>query len=204
VSQSSRTAVLPGVERRLEATLHALPGLHLDPIPPALLRTPPGGPRLVRGGRLPGLGDQAGEVYDGTRELWEQAGCRIDDTNGRDGRVLVVHDPAGYLITVTQHPGDDPVLTVASPPLRARLIDPPLLAGLLSGLALGCVGPCAAVGPMTLFPSLAGLATPFWAWIPLYLLVGVGSVWRPETRRFGAGLLVSGAVVGLLVGWVFA
>ncbi len=194
----------PGVEQRLETTLHALPGVRYEPLPTALLKPPPGGSRILRGGRLPGLGEHAADVYDATHELWQQSGCRVDDSVGRDGRVLVVHDPAGYVITLTQFPGDDPVLTVASPPLQARLIDPALLAGLLGGLALGCVGPCAAVGPMSVFSSLAGSAVPFWAWVPLYLLIGVGSVWRPETRRFGAGLLAGGAAVGILVAWVFS
>jgi hypothetical protein len=204
VSQSSRTTVTPGVEQRLEATLHALPGVRFERLPPALLRSPPGGSRILRGGRLPGLGDHAAEIYDVTRDLWQQAGCRVDDTTSHDGRLLLVHDPAGYVITLIQFPGDDPVLTVASPPLRTRLIDPPLLAGLLSGLALGCIGPCSAVGPMTVFSSLAGSAVPFWGWVPLYLLIGLGSVWRPETRRFGAGLLTSGAAVGIVVAWVFS
>ena len=202
----SRADATIGVEQRLETTLHAYPGLTLDPLPPLLLKAPPAGSgqRIVRGGRLPGLGEHTDDVYDATRELWEQAGCRVQDATGRDGRALVLLDPAGYVITLTPDPGDDPILTVASPPVPVRLVDPPLLAGLLGGLALGCVGPCAAVGPMTAFPSLAGLAAPFWGWVPLYLLIGVGSVWWPETRRFGAGLLVSGALVGATVAWVFS
>ncbi len=202
----SRSEVTRGVEQRLDTTLHAYPGLRLAPIPAALLKSPPTrtGVRVLRGGHLPGLGEHTGEVYDATRDLWEQAGCLIDDTTGPDGRILVVHDPTGYVITLSHHPGDDLMLTVASPPLPARLIDPPLLAGMLGGLALGCIGPCSAVGPMTLFPALSGLAAPFWGWIPLYLLLGVGSIWRPETRRFGAGLLASGALVGVTVAWIFS
>ncbi|MCM4084098.1 hypothetical protein [Paractinoplanes hotanensis] len=204
MSESSRAELTRGVEQRLEATLHAFPGLRLDPIPAALLKSPPPATRILRGGRLPGLGEHTPEVYESTRDLWQQSGCRVDESGPADGRVLIVHDPAGYVLTLTQHPGDDPVLTVASPPQQARLIDPPLLAGLLSGLALGCAGPCAAVGSMTMFPAMAGLAAPFWAWVPLYLLIGVGSVWRPETRRFGAGLLVSGGLVGVVVAWIFS
>ncbi|WP_250037957.1 hypothetical protein [Paractinoplanes maris] len=204
MSQSSRAELIRGVEQRLETTLHAFPGLRLEPIPAALLKSPPPATRILRGGRLPGLGEHTPEVYEATRELWQHSGCRVEETGPRDGRVLVVHDPAGYVITLTQHPGDDPVLTVASPPQQARLIDPPLLAGLLGGLALGCLGPCAAIGSIRLFPSMAGWSGPFWAWVPLYLAIGVGSVWRPETRRFGAGLLASGAVIGVLVAWVFS
>ncbi|MCY1138425.1 hypothetical protein OWR29_10490 [Actinoplanes sp. Pm04-4] len=204
MSESGRAELVRGVEQRLEATLHAFPGLRLDPIPAALLTAPPPATRILRGGRLPGLGDHTQEVYEVTRDLWQQAGCRVNETGPADGRTLIVNDPAGYVITLTQHPGDDPVLTVASPPQQARLVDPPLLAGLVAGLALGCVGPCGAMGSMTLFPAMAGWSGPFWAWVPLYLLIGVGSVWRPETRRFGAGLLGSGALVGVMVAWVFS
>ena len=49
-------------------------------------------------------------------------------------------------------------------------------------------------------PALASL----WGWIPLFLLVAVGGLYLPETRRFGAGLLVSGAVVGITVALVFS
>ncbi|GAB2566683.1 hypothetical protein Aab01nite_46010 [Paractinoplanes abujensis] len=197
-----RAEATEGVDQRLETTLHAYPGLRLEKIPASQLKPPPTreGVRVLRGGRLPGLDELTDEVYATIRELWEQSGCRIEGY----GRTLVVHDPAGYVITLTQQPGDDPVLTVASPPVPARLIDPPLLAGLLGGLTLGCAGPCSAVGPMTLFPSLAGWSAPYWGWIPLYLLIGAGSVWRPETRRFGAGLLVSGGLVGVAVAWVLS
>ncbi|MBU2668489.1 hypothetical protein KOI35_33750 [Actinoplanes bogorensis] len=188
----SRAEVTEGVDVRLETTLHAYEGMVLIPIPPALLKAPPthAGVRILRGGRVTGLGD----AYEATRHVWE--GCRIEGA----GRTLVVHDPYGYVITLTQQPGDDPILTVASPPIPARLIDPPLLAGLLSGLALGCIGPCFAMGPMRLFPSAAF----FWAWVPLYLLIGGGAVWRPETRRFGLGFLASGALVGITVAWFFS
>ncbi|GAA0488116.1 hypothetical protein Ade02nite_12410 [Paractinoplanes deccanensis] len=203
----SRAEATRGVEQRLDATLHAHAGLRLAPIPPALLRPPPGpGARILRGGHLPHLGETAGDVYDDIRHLWEESGCRVEDRAGPDGRVLVVHDPAGYVITLTHPPGDaDPTLTVASPRVPAEMIDRGLLAGLLSGIALGCGGPCLfSAGPMTAFPSLAGLAAPFWGWIPLYLLVGVGSAWLPESRKFGLGLLAGGAVVGISVAGIFA
>ena len=201
----TRAEAARGVEERLATTLHAHGGLELDRIPAQFLQAPPArpgeGPRLLRGGRLPHLGETAGQVCADVRELWEHAGCRVEET----GDLLVLHDPAGYVITLTRHGDEDPVLTVASPPLPPQLVDRGLLAGLLAGVALGCGGPCAfSVGPMTAFPSLAGLAAPFWAWVPLFLLVGGISVGRPETRRFGAGLLLSGAVVGATMAGVFA
>jgi hypothetical protein len=162
-----------------------------------------GGQRVLRGGRLPGLGDGAGEVFDVVRDVWDDAGSRVDDVTGLDGRMLVVHDPEDYLIILTWHGDDDPILTVASPPLASPFIERGLLAGLLSGLALGCLGPCfASVGPMAAFPSLAGLSAPYWGWVPLFALITGVTLWRPETRRFGAGLLLSGAIVGFTVAGV--
>jgi len=112
---------------------------------------------------------------------------------------------AGYLLTLTRHGDDDPILTVASPPAAARFAGRALLAGLLSGVGLGCLGPCAtAVLPATAMPVLAGTGAPYWGWVPIYLLVGVGSLWRPETRRFGAGLLAGGAIVGGTVAGIFS
>ena len=204
-ARPTRAEATRGVTERLATTLYAHPGLELIDIPAPFLQPPPArpgeGPRILRGGHLPHLGESVGEVYAAIRDLWEQAGCRVEQS----GPLLVVRDPAGYLITLTRQGDDDPVLTVASPPLPPELIDRGLLAGLLAGLGLGCGGPCLfSVGPMTAFPSLAGLAAPFWGWLPLFLLVGGISVWLPETRKFGAGLLVSGAVVGGTVASIFA
>ncbi|HEY0002515.1 MAG TPA: hypothetical protein VGB74_18830 [Actinoplanes sp.] len=165
----------------------------------------PGGNRLLRGGRLPDLGGPgpAGlvdEVYDVVRDLWSASGCRVDDATGLDGRLLVVRDPDGYVLTLARHGDDDPVLTVGSPPLPPQLLDRGLLGGLLSGLALGCLGPCAAsLGTMRAFPSMAGRSLTYWGWLPLFILFTGVCLWRPETRRFGAGLLLGGALVGITV-----
>lgn len=238
-----RAEATQGVEQRLAATLHAYPGLRLDPIPAQFLRIPEtaeptgagerlragaypggrgprqndgpglsvpsslasffggGGHRVLRGGHLRDVGgDAAGEAYDLIRELWESCGCPVDDVIGLAGRMLIVHDPAGYLITVTRQDEDDPILTVASPPLGSQFVERGLVAGLLSGLAFGCLGPCVSgVGPMTMFPSMVGLNAAYWGWVPLFALVSGVTLWRPETRRFGAGLLVGGALVGFTV-----
>jgi hypothetical protein len=203
----TRAEATHGVEQRVAATLHAFPGLRLVPIPAQLLHLAEGtagGSRVVRGGHLPDLGGAADEVYEVVRDLWSGAGCRIEDVAGPDGRHLIVYDPGGYLLTLTRRGDDDPVLTVASPPAAAPLFDRALLAGLLSGLGLGCLGPCVtSVVPMAM-PSLAGTGAPYWGWVPLYLLIGLGSLWIPETRKFGAGLLASGAIVGSAVAGIFS
>lgn len=187
--QLTRTEAERGTEERLAATVHACPGLELVPVPSYLLLDDPGG-RVARGGRM--LSEHLGEIAD----LWEHAGCRVR----RSDRGLIAEDPAGYRIEVR-----DDLLLVVSPPVAPQLIDRSLLAGLASGLGVGCLGPCVfSVGPLAAFPSLAGLAAPIWAWIPLFLLVSAGCLALPETRRFGTGLLISGALLGTTVAVVFS
>jgi hypothetical protein len=220
----TRTEAVRGVRERIGATLHAYGEMQLIDIPAQFLRVPEPGrepehdapsgnafrdffglgaghpARVLRGGRLPDLGGLADEVQDAVRELWEHAGCTVDDVAGLDGRLLIVHDPAGYLISLSRHADDDPILTVASPPLAPERLDRGFAAGLLSGTALGCLGPCAgSVVPSAAVPALAGMGILHWAWVPLFLLVTAGSLWQRETRRFGAGLLISGALFGITV-----
>ena len=160
-----------GVEERLATTVHAYPGLLCEPVPAQFLRLPDaavaaGGQRILRGGRLPDADD---EFFEVVAELWEHAGCRIEDAAGLDGRLLVVHFPDGYLITLARHEADDPILTVASPPMPAPYLDPGLLAGLAAGLGVGCLGPCvSSVAPSAVLPALAGVHAAFSGWIPLF------------------------------------
>lgn len=213
VAQSSglsRADAVRGVEERLATTVHAYPGLRHEAIPAQFLRLPDfadaeGGQRVLRGGRLPDVGDAADDVFEVVGELWQHAGCRVEDAAGLDGRMLVVHDPGGYLITLVRHEADEPILTVASPPLPVPYLDRGLLAGLAAGLGAGCLGPCvASVGPSAVLPELAGAHFGRWAWIPLFLLVASVCLYLPDTRRFGAGLLAGGGVVGLTVATIFA
>jgi hypothetical protein len=206
----ARADAVRGVEDRLATTVHACPGLRHEPIPAQFLRLPDvatagGGQRVLRGGRLPEVGDAADDVFAVVGELWRHAGCRVDDDAGPGERLLVVHDPDDYLIILARHGADDPVLTVASPPLPVPYLDPALLAGLAAGLGVGCLGPCVtSVGPSTVLPALAGAHPGLWAWVPLFLLVSGVCVYLPETRRFGTGLLAGGGVVGLAVAMIFA
>ncbi|MEU4237391.1 hypothetical protein [Actinoplanes sp. NPDC026619] len=203
-SGPSRAEVTQGVKQRLEATLHAYPDLSLEAVPAQFLRKPEtaSGVRVLRGGRLPQAGD---EVFDVVAELWRDAGCEVHDDGGADGRLLVVEDPAGYVISIARHEGEDPILTVASPAIPAPYLDRGLVAGVLAGLAVGCLGPCAtSVVPSALMPALAGVRGLYWAWLPLFLLIAGGSLYYPETRRFGAGLLIAGLLVGLPVVMTFS
>lgn len=189
------------MEQRLAATVHAYPGLRVEPLPAQFLRapeTPPGGQRVLRGGRLP-EGDD--EVFEVVGELWREAGCRVEDAVGLDGRLLEARDPAGYVVTLARHGLQDPILTVASPPFPVPFLDRGLLAGLGAGLATGCLGPCVArVGPSTIVPGLSSV----WGWVPLFLLIAGGSLYLPETRRFGIGLAAGGLLIGVTVAAMFA
>ena len=205
MSGLTRAEAVHGVTSRLDATVDAYPGLYLDRIPAQFLRDPvppAAGHRVLRGGRLP---DAPDEVFEVVAELWRHAGCTVDDNTGLDGRLLLVHDPDGYLTTLTRHGPDDPILTVASPALPAPFLDRGLVAGLLSGVAVGCLGPCVTtVVPRSIVPSLAGAGVLFWAWVPLFVLIAGGCVCRPETRRFGIGLAVTGTLLGITVATVFS
>jgi hypothetical protein len=201
----TRAEATRGVAGRLEATVAAYPGLRVATVPAQFLRDPSppaAGRRLLRGGRLPEAG---GEVFDVVADLWRHAGGEVEDTTGLDGRMLLVRDPDGYLITLARHGADDPILTVASPAVPSGFLDRGLVAGLLSGLAAGCLGPCVTtVVPKSIFPALAGVHALFWAWVPLFVLVAGGCLYLPETRRFGAGLLITGALLGITVATVFS
>ncbi|GAA0579671.1 hypothetical protein GCM10010172_75770 [Paractinoplanes ferrugineus] len=195
----TRAEVTEGVQRRLDATLHALPGLHLEPVPAQFLRKPdtPTGVRVLRGGRLPGAGDDA---YEAIAELWRESGCAVVESAG----LLLVEDPRGYVISVARHEDEAPILTVASPAVPAPYLDRGLVAGLLAGLGFGCLGPClTTLVPSALIPALAGSTATYWAWLPLFLLVAGGSLWFPDSRRFGLGLLVAGTLIGLPVAMTF-
>ncbi|GIM89096.1 hypothetical protein [Paractinoplanes toevensis] len=193
----SRAEVTQGVNERLDATLHAYPGLRLEVVPAQFLRTPEttSGIRILRGGRLPEAGD---EVFEVVAELWRDAGAHVEDAAGLDGRLLVAQDQAGYVISLVRHSGDDPILTVASPPIPQPFLDRGLVAGLSAGLGAGCLGPCVStVVPSAVIPALVGAHLTYWAWVPLFLLVAGGSLYFPETRRFGTGMVIGGVLVGL-------
>jgi hypothetical protein len=195
----TRAEVTKGVNQRLDTTLHAYPGLHLEPVPAQFLRNPetPSGVRVLRGGRLPGAGD---DVFDVIAELWRESGCHVVDTGG----LLLVEDPDGYVISLFRPEGEAPILTVASPAIPAPYLDRGLVAGLLAGLAFGCLGPClTTLVPSALIPALAGSKATYWAWLPLFALVAGGSLYLPDSRRFGIGLLIAGVLVGLPVALTF-
>jgi hypothetical protein len=153
---------------------------------------------VLRGGRLPEADD---EVFEVVADLWRAAGCQVTDGPTAQGRLLQVEDSGGYVISLTRHDLDDPILTVASPAFPAPFLDPGLAAGLLAGVGVGCFGPCVSkVGPSAVIPGLAS----YWGWAPVFALMLAGSLWFPETRRFGIGLAVTGTLIGVTVAAFFS
>jgi hypothetical protein len=201
MAQLTRAAATRGVQERLAATVQAYPGLRLEPAPASYLRAPktePGGQRVTRGGRLPEADD---EVFEVVGDLWRSAGSLVTDTATPDGRQFEATDPAGYVISLARYGIDEPVLSVASPQFPAPLLDRGLSAGLLAGAGMGCLGPCVArIGPSETLPWLAS----YWGWVPLFVLIAGGSLWMPDTRRFGIGLAITGTIIGLTVALVLS
>jgi hypothetical protein len=201
VAQLTRASATRGVRERLDATVQAYPGLRVEPVPAQFLRQPAteaGGRRVTRGGRLPEADD---EVFEVVGELWREAGSLVTDTATPDGRQFEATDPTGYVISLARYGLDDPVLSVASPQFPAPFLDRGLAAGLVAGAGMGCLGPCVArIGPSEAIPGLAS----YWGWVPLFVLIAGGSLWLPETRRFGIGLAVTGTIIGLTVAVVLS
>jgi hypothetical protein len=197
----SRSEAALGVEQRLAATVQAYPGLRMEAVPAQFLRMPAshrGGRRVLRGGRLPEADD---EVFAAVAELWRDAGCQVTDGPTGDGRLLRAEDSAGYVVSLVRHGPDDPVLTVASPAFPAPFLDRGLGAGLLAGGAAGGLGPWVCkVGPSAIVPGLAS----YWGWVPIFALVLAGTLWFPETRRFGIGLAITGTLIGVTIAAVFS
>jgi hypothetical protein len=197
----TRALATRGVRERLEVTVQAYPGLRLEPVPAQFLREPrtaSGRRRVTRGGRLPEAGD---ELFEVVGDLWREAGSLVTDVATPDGRQFEATDPAGYVISLARYGIDEPVLSVASPQFPAPLLDRGLTAGLIAGAAVGCLGPCVArIGPSKAIPALAS----YWGWAPLFVLIAGGSLWMPETRRFGIGLAVTGTIIGLTVAVVLS
>ena len=201
MAQISRAEATQGVQERLAATVQAYPGLRVEPVPAQFLRMPAShtsGQRVLRGGRMPEADD---EVFEVAAERWRSAGCLVTDGATPEGRLMQAEDPAGYVISIARHGLDEPILTVASPAFPSPFVDRGLAAGLLAGAGVGCLGPCVArVGPSAVIPGLAS----YWGWLPLFLLVVGGSLWFPETRRFGIGLAVTGTLIGITISVIFS
>ena len=113
-----------GVESRLILTLVGLRDLELVPTPvrsPYLPEAawPPGEPtqpRVLRAVTLQGATGALAAVAD----VWRAAGLHVAEPAEHGGRLLTAADPDGYLLVLEQYPGGQPVLTVASPLIRAQ------------------------------------------------------------------------------------
>ncbi|BCJ47372.1 hypothetical protein GCM10010168_17300 [Actinoplanes ianthinogenes] len=191
-----------GTEQRLTSTLAALgiPPDGVSPLPPGRLLVgtlgdPPGMVRVRRGVQIlvapPGV-----DLLAATAAFWQSGGCEIvqQDVPGR-GRLLAATDPDGYGLVLTLGDGDAPTtLVVAGPPMRRS--DNSLIFGVLAGVILGPLASCVS---FTQAQGSSRHAILVYAWLPVLLAVSGLLVAWPKSRRFGVGLLIGGAVTGLVL-----
>ena len=98
---------------------------------------------------------------------------------------------AGFVLVLRDHAGRTE-LYVVSPILQASTAG--LYGGIAVGAAIGLVGPCFS---MAILQGLAGEHA-FLGFVPLVLLLGGVLLIEPDTRQFGVGLLIGGAVTGIV------
>ncbi|MCW2142413.1 hypothetical protein BXY51_007003 [Actinoplanes cyaneus] len=189
-----------GVDERITATLRAcqVPADAVVPFPPhpGVIGPEPGPPgveRLRAGMRIDRL-PPGTDLFGAAAELWRRGGCQVTETHTATGPALTGVDPQGYLLHLTA--GPPAVLVVASPPLphRNRGLGP----GIAAGVILGPLGTCLSFTG-NLDTSGGGSPLAVWLWLPFLLLIGGLLLIRPATRRFGAGLLIGGAVTGIVL-----
>jgi len=119
---------------------------------------------------------------------WEQNGLQPHSWVSPEGLVLVGVTVAGFVLVLRNRE-----LYVVSP-----ILAPPragLLAGLAVGAAIGFVGPCFSLAT---FQRWFDEQVAFLGFVPLVLLLGGALLVSPDTRQFGLGLLIGGALTGIV------
>ncbi|GIF03444.1 hypothetical protein Asi03nite_09820 [Actinoplanes siamensis] len=140
------------------------------------------------------------DLFATAGDVWRRGGCQVDDTYTGSGRTVVAHDPAGYVLVLTESAGAAAVLSVLGPPTSRR--DPRLILGVVTGAVLGPVATCASflfALDRSAFSERwpASGAWLMWIWLPLLLAVGGLLLASASTRRFGTGLLIGCAATGI-------
>lgn len=128
---------------------------------------------------------------------WEQSGLQPQSWSTPEGSVLVGVTSAGFVLVLRDHAGRAE-LYVVSPILQTS--NAGLYGGIAVGAAIGLVGPCFS---MAMFQGLAGEHA-FLGFVPLVLLLGGALLLGPDTRQFGVGLLIGGAITGIVTAGVCA
>ncbi|MCU7728658.1 hypothetical protein ODJ79_33515 [Actinoplanes sp. KI2] len=123
---------------------------------------------------------------------WRQIGVLPHTWSSPEGPILVgVHPAAGFVLVVCRHAGDH-VLYVVSPILSASRAG--LYGGIAVGAAIGLVGPCFAV---LAFRALNDPDRTLLGFVAAVLLLGGALLISRDTRQFGVGLLIGGAITGI-------
>jgi hypothetical protein len=130
-------------------------------------------------------------VFDVLAEDWRQNGVQPHSWSSPEGPILVGVHLSGFVLVVRRHAGIHE-LYVVSPILsasRARLYG-----GIGVGAVIGLVSPCFTV---LVFEAWSGPATALLGFVPVVLLLGGALLISPDTRQFGVGLLIGGAITGI-------
>lgn len=123
---------------------------------------------------------------------WEQNGLQPHSWSAPVGPVLVGVHLAGFVLVLRGHAGRTD-LYVVSPILSTSRAG--LYGGIAVGAAIGFVGPC--FSTLT-FQQWFGDHLAFLGFVPVILLLGGGLLISPDTRQFGVGLLIGGAITGIV------
>jgi len=125
-------------------------------------------------------------------EDWAQNGIPPQSWSSPEGPVLVGVHPAGFVLVFRNQAGRHE-LYVVSPILSPSAVG--LYTGIVVGAAIGLVGPCFS---LLLLQRLFDERVAFLGFVPVVLLLGGALLLWPDTRQFGVGLLIGGAITGIV------
>jgi hypothetical protein len=133
------------------------------------------------------------DVFGLIAEDMRQNGVEPHAWSSPDGEILVgVLPGAGFVLVLRRHAGRAE-LYVVSPILPKTGAG--LYAGIAAGAVVGLVGPC--FSTLT-FQRLLGDQVAYLGFVPVVLLLGGALLISPDTRQFGVGLLIGGAITGIV------
>lgn len=200
----NRAQALHGLDQRIGALLLArtdppLTGVPIrSPVMPMVAISPgETGTRVCRAMSLtipPGV-----DVFALFANDWQRAGFQPRSWSSPAGPIVVATDQAGFVLVLQIRTGQVE-LSVISPPLSSAR-NPGLSIGLAVGAVIGFVGPCFSLAA---FLPVRNDQLAMLAFVPIILVLGGGLLIWPNTRQVGLGLLIGGAVTGIVTAGVCA